>query len=484
MSDDTRPTCPTNFRQIISDFTNDLTTVFPEYSNLWIKWSCDSLSRLSENELSLEMSYLFEYCVTIFPERFFDILYQNNDIFMSESLTTANTCFLPNVDFKLLYNTDGVSENTKKTMWKYLQLICFTIVGTIQDKSKFGESMNMFDGIDEAELHTKLNDTISGISDFFQNVDMDKLGEHDTTSDETEPKMAGSAFFENSDGIPNPDDIHSHIKGLFDGKIGNLAKEMAEDISKDLSGLFENGGENIGSTKDVLKALMKDPKKITNLIKTVGDKLNTKISSGEISQAELMKEAGDLIGKMKGMKGMTGKDGDANPMGDFMNMFKNMAGKGNGSDDTNPLAGMGDLMSMFSKMTGKGDDANPMGDLMGMFKGMGGKGKLDTNAMNRVAKAQSTKERLRNKMLMKQAEAMLKQQQQQQQHQQQQITNASIVNNVEPSPDAKFSLVQTDKQDNYVFKLDDDEVQMTSSKPTPTTSTSTSTNKKKKKGKK
>ena len=223
--------------------------------------------------------------------------------------------------------------------------------------------------------------------------------------------------------MPKPDDIHSHLKGLFDGKIGNLAKEMAEDISKDLSGLFEGEGQNMSSTQDVLKALMKDPKKITGLIKSVGEKLNSKISSGEISQDELMKEAGELLGKMKGM-----------------------TGKGNGADSDNPLAGMGDFMEMFKNFGG--------------MAGMGGaKAKIDTNALARMTQANSTKERLRNKMMARKASA----------------ATTSAIMDAQPN----YSLVQTDKPDNYVFRLDDADVQLTSTKPVPATA-----NKKKKKGKK
>lgn len=450
---DPRPECPGNFQQIITDFTSDLTTVFPEYAILWQKWSSDNLAKLSVPEVQLEMSYLFEYCTTVFPERFFDILYQNVDIFNPVTGLATDTCFLPNVEFKLLYNTKGVSDTTQKTMWRYLQLILFTIVGAIQDKSKFGNSLNMFDGIDETELHAKLNDTIGSISDFFQSVnlnpqenekketgqedptdevlsDSDESSKSDTDADAKTPKaskkMSGSSFFDN---MPKPDEIHNHLKGLFDGKIGNLAKEMAEDISKDLSGLFETDGIQMNSTQDVIKALMKDPKKITGLIKSVGDKLNSKISSGEISQEELMREAGDLMGKMKGM-----------------------AGQGTGGD--NPLAGMGDFMEMFKNF----------GKMAGM-----GKAKVDTNALTRMTQTNSTKERMRNKMMVRKAEALHKQQQT--------ITNSANTMVTPQIADAQtnYSLVQTDKPDNYVFRLDDDDVQETSTKPVA------GTNKKKKK---
>ena len=106
-----------NFKTIIHDFTIDLTTTFPEFSHLWTKWT---------NTTTEEYQTLFTYCLTVFPERFFDIMYQNVDIFTLDS--EVNTMFLPDVNFKILFNCEGVSDNTKKTIWKYLQLILFYIL--------------------------------------------------------------------------------------------------------------------------------------------------------------------------------------------------------------------------------------------------------------------------------------------------------------------------------------------------------------------
>lgn len=52
------------FRNSIVDFTNDLTPTFPEYSNLWKKWSD---SNTSEDDFQ----QLFEHCLKVYPERFF-----------------------------------------------------------------------------------------------------------------------------------------------------------------------------------------------------------------------------------------------------------------------------------------------------------------------------------------------------------------------------------------------------------------------------
>ena len=117
---------PENFKAIILDLVNDLTTTFPEFSDLWKSWQTAEVA---------EFDTLFQYCLTVYPERFFDILYQNVDIFGKDS--TSNTMFLPSVDFKVLFNCDGVTENTKKTLWKYLQLILFNVVGSIDDPRVF-----------------------------------------------------------------------------------------------------------------------------------------------------------------------------------------------------------------------------------------------------------------------------------------------------------------------------------------------------------
>ena len=143
-----------NFKSIIHDFTVDLTTTFPEFSHFWTKWT---------NATDEEYKTLFEYCTTVFPERFFDVMYQNAEIFDLKNDT--NVKFLPNVDFKILFNCEGVSDGTKKTIWKYLQLLLFNTIGSIDDKSKFGDAASIFDGIDENTLQDKLKETMEGLGD-------------------------------------------------------------------------------------------------------------------------------------------------------------------------------------------------------------------------------------------------------------------------------------------------------------------------------
>jgi hypothetical protein len=315
---------PDNFKSIIHDFAVDLSTTFPEFSDKWQKWTDATPEQCKE---------LFDYCLTVFPERFFDIMYQNVEIFDAKSDT--NVKFLPDVDFKTLYNCEGVSENTKKTIWKYLQLLLFNVIGSVDDKTKFGDAASIFDGIDENVLQEKLKETMAGIGDFFKEANAAGQGEGEGQGDKHE------FTFGPEDGMPNMEGIHEHLKGIFDGKIGKLAKELAEEISGDFNDLVGDTPEN---TQDVLKNLMKNPKKMMGLVKKVGDRLTEKMDSGEISKEEIMKEAGDIMAKMKEM--------------------------GGGADKLNEL---------FKQFAGKNM-------------------RVDTNAMDRMTKKEEIKERMRKKM--------------------------------------------------------------------------------------
>lgn len=289
---------PEKFPSVINDFLADLTIAFPEYKFLW--------------ENLTDMNEIYKHCLTIYPERFFDILYQNDEIFLPTSET--NTMFLPNVEFKMLFSVPDISENTKQALWKYLQLILVTIMGNIQSSASFGDAASLFEGINEEDLQSKLAETISGLSDFFKGLPKEGSPENQEAFENMEKAFEETFTSGDSGSMPNVDDLHEHIKGLFDGKIGCLAKELAEELSGDVMNMFDDGSGNVKNTGDILKKMMKNPAKIMELVKKISSKLDDKMKSGNISQEEIMKEAGDLMSKMKGMG--NGKD--------FQNMMQNM----------------------------------------------------------------------------------------------------------------------------------------------------------------
>ena len=315
-----------NIRSIVIDFTNDLTKVFPEYAFLWEKW-------LSADDA--EYKKLNQHFMAVFPERFFDIVNCNMDIFNAET----PLMFLPDVDFKLLFNCVGVSDGTKTSMWKYLQLLLFTVLGDMQDTTNFGKTLNMFESIDETELQNKMKETMEGLDDFFKDLSTKDAPEDLPKDSDTN----GSTGFK----LPKPEFIQEHMKILMEGKLGKLAKELTEEFTEDLKDVFDET-TNDHSIKDIMAQFMKDPKKLMGIMKKITDKLQNKMQNGDISQDELMGEIGGLVEKFKQMGG--GEDFIKNfTNGPFAKMFKNMAG----GASMNQMAQMGKQSAMKERLRKK-----------------------------------------------------------------------------------------------------------------------------------
>jgi len=296
-----------NLRSIIIDFTNDLTKVFPEYAFLWEKW-------LFADDAEYEK--LNQHFIAVFPERFFDIMNSNMEIFSPESET--NVMFLPDVDFKLLFNCAGVSEGTKTSIWKYLQLLLFTVLGSMKDTTNFGDTLNMFESMNATDLQDKMKETMEGLEDFFKDMSSDSNSSSLDGPSSSGPLPKGFK-------LPKPEIFQEHMKILMDGKLGKLAKELTEEFTGDLKDVFdENEDTKNKSIKEIMAQLMKDPKKLMGIMKKITDKLQHKMQSGDISQDELMKEVATLVEKFKEMGG--GEDFIKNfTNGPFAKMFKNMA---------------------------------------------------------------------------------------------------------------------------------------------------------------
>jgi hypothetical protein len=341
---------PTEFNKIIKDLSNDLSITFPEYAPFIEKW-------WQNTKYENPVQYLYEFCLKKMPPRFFDILYKNADMFSESS--DVDTEFLPNIHFRNLWQCD-ISDNTRETIWRYLQLILFAIVGTMDNSDAFGETIKMFKSVEENDLKNTLEETMGKMYEFFENNKSAGTGEGQDEHGDCEDKDNAG---ENGEGInmnnfPSAENLHDHINGMLGGKLGELAMEIAQETASDLN-LGADGDLNADSNvKDVFQKLMKNPTKLMSLVKNVGSKLDEKIKSGSIKESELMSEASDIINRMKDMPGM------------------------------------GDIQSMLKKM--------------GMNKGMGG-GKFDFNAMesklNQTMKQAQMKEKMREKAEIKKTQA-------------------------------------------------------------------------------
>ena len=341
MSENTN-SVPEEFIKVVRDFVGDLKTTFPEYVPFIDKWwkSKEQFNYIEEEEDRIKayeksekksVKILFDFCKKKLPPRFFDILYQNDEMFKEDS--ELDTEFFPKIHFKNLWQCD-ISDKTRETIWKYLQLLLFSIVGTLDNKEAFGDTAKLFEAINEEEFKSKLQETLGQMQDLF-----DLSGNFGVGGENLAEGL-------NPADLPNAEQINDHITGMLDGKIGQLAKEIAEETAANLNMDFDGATD----MKDVFNKLIKNPTKLMGLVKTVGDKLDSKIKSGELKESEMIQEATELMNKMKNMPGM------------------------------------GNIQSMLNKM-GMG--------------GLGGGAKVNTNAMesqlNQRMKMAKTKERIRAK---------------------------------------------------------------------------------------
>ena len=266
------------FVKIFKDFLKDILLTFPEFEE-----NLDQLlQNVKLNEPDEEMiQKLYDFCNKRYPERFFDILYQNNKIFEDDEIDTT---FLPGIDFKNIWKED-ITEKTRNIIWKYLQLILFSIVGSQTGGESFGDTAKFFEAIDENEFKSKLEETINQMTELFENNDNKDVSNI------------------NVGDLPDPEELHNHISGLLEGHLGCLAKEIAEETANEM----DIDLNDVSSVGDVFQKLFKNPGKLMKIVKKVGTKLDEKLKSGELKESELLKEAQELMkkmGKTPGMKNM------------------------------------------------------------------------------------------------------------------------------------------------------------------------------------
>ena len=303
---------PDEFCKVLKDFVRDIKTTFPEYTELIRKWWKDEdyfdyIEDESERKAAVDkyqdtsIRIVFDFVKKKYPPRFFDILYQNEEIFEETSL--VDTEFLPHIHFKNLWQVE-LTKSTREFIWKYLQLILFSIINTVHDKNAFGDSFKLLENIDEEDFKSKLQEALSKIQEIFvkeeDSLNNDSLNNESLNNESSKPNTTQSHF--NMEDLPDAEGIHKHMTGMLDGKLGKLAKEIAEETAECLN----IDMENIKDTKDIFNCLFQDPSKLMGLFKNVGEKLESQMKSGNLKESEIISEATDIMNKMKNMPGMDG----------------------------------------------------------------------------------------------------------------------------------------------------------------------------------
>ena len=204
-----------------------------------------------------------------------------------ERLFHKEACLLPGVDFKLLWQQD-ISDTSRAALWQYLQMLNLMGAAIVAD----GASTN-------------------------------------ATGSFTLPTCPAAA------------DLPGGVK--VPGMIESLAKDIVSDIDIDPAKL---GGDPLTAVKNLMAN-----GGLAKVVKRVGDKIKSKVDSGELDQNELIGEAQQMLGSLKNMPG---GQGDA-----MAAMAKTMESMMKSPSTVSETQGEGIMASMLSAMTGGGEEQLP-----------------------------------------------------------------------------------------------------------------------------
>jgi hypothetical protein len=229
-----------DLKKILNDFCEDIKNTFPEYSEVVERYNLDSLTK---------------YCKKYYTDKTLEIVYKNDTIFKKDCY------FLPGINFKTIW-ADDISEQTKETLWKYFQLILFSYVS--MDDHSFSDTLKYFEKMDKDDFKEKI--------------------------DEIMKNLKSDTNFNNST-IPDEEKLNSTFDGLLNTKLGNIAKDIAEETSKKM---------NLDPNADVMESLLNNPANFMSLINDVSENLTKKMKNGEVNQEELLKESSSILNNMGG----------------------------------------------------------------------------------------------------------------------------------------------------------------------------------------
>lgn len=263
------------FTKVMTSFIYELKNTFPEYTSILDKWCID-------------MDKLFIFCKKKYSKCHKDILNKNVNIFNESS--KIDTEFLPHIHFKNLWQYEDLSPSNKEVIWGYLKLIVLSL------KVEDYEDINLNDAFDSVqELFKNIakdpTDQDSGnspeITDILDNIDISSLPEHSECHQD--PILHKPINKE------SPIDL---LNNIFGGTLGNIAKDIASEMTDDLQ------VEDNTSIEDAMKNIFNNPSKIASLFKSVSDKLDSKMSAGDINNSDLLAETTNIMNQLKNIPGL------------------------------------------------------------------------------------------------------------------------------------------------------------------------------------
>jgi len=300
-----------NLNKIFLEFCDDLANVAPEFS----KALENAKKRIEEKpDTKYYLEYFFRHCLPY-----------SNSITSCNSDELLEMNIVHGMKFKEIFN-ESLSVASKQALWRYLHTF-YLLVQSYPKLDKITEKYADNENIEKikealANHDTNLSNIMQSSARFAEEILREQAEKH---SDGSGPGV-GSIF----EGM----DEKKFEESFLNSNIGNLAKEISQDL--DLSDL-----KNMENPDDLMKSLLSGTGEngIGNIIQKVSSKLQAKLSSGQLNEEALMKEATQMMGMlnpalsqmgMGGLAGMGGGKGGMGGMGDLFSMMGGLMGGGGG----------------------------------------------------------------------------------------------------------------------------------------------------------
>ena len=258
-------------------------------------------------------------------------LSQKNEIVFSKDI-----CLLEGIDFYLLWNLE-INETSRESIWKYLHTM-YLYADQASNNTSLPEIMKLYKKASKKQ-NLKVDKNTTALFGILDNICGNRLGvssskeeletrcKEDTNNESSLPNLSGLPGLPNLSGLPglpdlsNLSDMKLPTESLFSGHIGQLATEIAGEL--DTSNLeAENPTDMI---KNLLSGNMAEDSPVLKLVNQISSKIQNKLSSGEVNEMDLFKEA---QGAMK----MMGGDNKNSPF----NMLHKMTESMNNDNNQNP----------------------------------------------------------------------------------------------------------------------------------------------------
>ena len=284
-------------------FVLDIIKIFPELEETLREYYTVVLTE----EVSNEDKFIKRYMRKMTDHKQ-NISQKNNDMF-NESIHV-----LKGVDFKELWERDEMKDSIKITVWDYIQTL-FVIGETIvSDSNSIKKLVENFKKIRETDKTTNLDEATK---DTLDEAPKDTLDE--ATKDKLDDCCKSGGDIGCGEGCDELEDADNQVLEMLkslsektaqndapelneelinNGLIGNLAKELSADINLDDFNL--NMNEDNSNVGEVFSNLISgdNPMKFMNLIQNVGQKIQSKLSDGNIDQSKLVEEAQKMMGML------------------------------------------------------------------------------------------------------------------------------------------------------------------------------------------